>query len=179
MASYLSCAGGPAWSRSSSCLCSFVQDPDGLALASRDGPRGRQFDRRPQAEGSLEGLRDASLERFVGLRLLRDALRHLHPHAQSVLVVLASAEDELVVGLEPLNAEQGVLDLRGENVDPAYDEHVIRAPEDPGDAGAGPAAGAWRPIETGQVAGAVPQNGKRLLGRCGQDQLADLPVRQA
>src|SRR5215216_5896173 len=179
MAPYLSFEDGFEMPPTFLIASSLIHDPDGLALTPWDGLGRRQLDRRGQAEGFLERLRDAGLERFVGLwLLLRDVLGHLHPHAQFVLVVLAGAEDQLVVGLEPLDAEQGVLDLRGEKVHPAYDEHVVRASEDPGDASAGPSAGAPLAGKPGEISGAVPENGERFLSRRGKDQLADLPVRQ-
>jgi hypothetical protein len=70
-----------------------------------------------------------------------------------------------------------VLDLGGEDVDPAYDEHVVGAPGDPRDTGAGPAAGTRLPRDAGQVPGAVSEDRESLLGRGAQDQLALLPVR--
>src|SRR5918911_3259025 len=172
----------PRLSRRDAFVCSgtsfgtrpLVQDANGLALAPRDGAWRHQLDLRGQVEGVFERRKDAGLERCVGSRL-----RRLYPHAQVVLVVRAGAEDDLVVGFEPIDAQQGVLDLGGEDVHPAYDEHVVRAAEDPGDAGRGPAAGARLPGKPGKVPGAVPENGERLLGGRAEDQLADLTVRQS
>src|SRR5918912_278880 len=164
---------------SSGVFCPLIEDSNGLAFAPREGLRGRQLDGHGQVEGVLERFEDAILKCRVGSGFHRDVFRRFYPYAQVVLMVRAGTEHNLVVGFEPVDAEQGVLDLRGENVDPTYDEHIVRAADDPRDAGTGPSTGAWLPGESGKVPGAVPENRERLLCRCGQDQLTDLPIRQA
>ncbi len=75
-----------------------------------------------------------------------------------------------------LDAQQGLLDLRREDVDAADDQHVVGAAGDAAHARRGTAAGAGLAPEPGDVAGAVAEHRHRLAGQRGDHQLARLAV---
>ena len=71
--------------------------------------------------------------------------------------------------------EDELLDLRGENIHAAHDHHVVAAPSDFFHAPHGARRAGQQARE---VARAVTHDGERLLGQAGEDQFADLPIRQ-
>ena len=75
---------------------------------------------------------------------------------------------------ELLDAEHDLLDLRGEQVHAAQDDHVVVAPGDLLDAAHARSRGAGQ--QPGEVAGAVPDDREGLLGERGEDELAHLAV---
>ena len=87
-------------------------------------------------------------------------------------------DDDLVVGLHALDLQQHRLDLRGEDVDAADDQHVVGAAGDLLHADQRAAAGARSRGAGGDVARAVADDRQRLLGERREDQLAPLPVGQ-
>ena len=117
---------------------------------------------------------DVLLDLFDGTDLVgEEGLAHLHVDVQGIRVVLA-AHDDLIVGgqVAAADLQQHFLDLRGEDVHAADDEHIVGAAHGLGHADVGPAAGTGGPIQHADVAGAVAQQGEGLLGDGGEDQLA-------
>ena len=90
--------------------------------------------------------------------------------------MLVPLDDELVVRLDAVEAEQHALDLAREDVDAADDEHVVGAAEDARHARERPPAHARLPRERREVAGAVAQQRERLLRERREHELADLAV---
>ena len=84
-------------------------------------------------------------------------------------------EHELVVAAQLVVAQQHLLDLGGEDVHAADDQHVVAAPGDLVDA---PHRAAGAGQQAGEVAGAVADHRHRLLGERGEHQLAAFAVGQ-
>ena len=72
-----------------------------------------------------------------------------------------------------------MLDLRGEHVDPADDEHVIRAAHHAAHAHMGAAAGAGLVGEGAQVMGAITDEGHAVLGERGEGEVTLFAIGQA
>ena len=62
--------------------------------------------------------------------------------------------------------------MRGKQIDPAYDKHVVGSADNPAHSRAGSPAGAGAAIKHGEVSGAVAKQRERFLGQGGKDQLS-------
>jgi len=82
-----------------------------------------------------------------------------------------AVDDELVVGRQLVDGEQGPLDLGGIEVDALDDEHVIRTPLDARHSRRGAAAAARLEAQGRDVAGTVTNERHRPLGQRGEDEL--------
>ena len=112
----------------------------------------------------------ATAARSAGLVARRQLAQHLH------LVERALARDhQLVLPRQLAVLEHQLLDLRGEDVDAADDQHVVAAADDLAHAAHAARGGRQQPR---QVARAVADHRQRLLGQRGEDQLAFLAVGQ-
>src|SRR6266545_4045297 len=138
--------------------------------------RGDELDRHPDAGDGVDLAVDpvAQLDHLAHL-VSEVAGPDLDLHDR--LVERAGARDlDEVMGRRPLDAQERLLDLRREDVHPADDEHVVRAPDDAAHADAGAAAGAGPPVERGEVARPVAEHRQRLLRERREDELARLAV---
>ena len=133
--------------------------------------------RRPRTDCSLSATE--ALERHhVGHDVREDVLVDLEADLEVVEVLLAVDDDE-VVRAHALDLEEHVLDLAGEHVDAADDEHVVGALAHLAHARQRAPALAARRVERRQVVGAVAQEREGLLGERRDDELALLAVRRA
>ena len=119
---------------------------------------------------------DADVALDVMMQLVRDGvairvahfLAELDAHRERVQVPLL-AEDQQVVGRQRRHPADQLLDLRGEHVHAADDEHVVGAAGDLVDAAHRARSRRQQP---GEVARAVADHRQRLLGERGEHQLA-------
>jgi hypothetical protein len=78
-----------------------------------------------------------------------------------------------IVRGKPRLGREHRLDLRGKEVDPADDQHVVAPPLDPLDP---PHRAAFAGEEAGEIAGPVAEERHRFAGRRGENRFALLPV---
>ena len=83
---------------------------------------------------------------------------------------------DLIIGGHLGNLHDLLLDLRGEDIDSADDQHVIGPAEDTRQAAMGPAARARLRMKKRPITRAVPQNRRRPPHEIRQNNLALLPV---
>ena len=148
-----------------------------LALAALDGVGRLQLHLGGDAEHALELGGELLFELVHGGRRVEDAgeelLTDLHLHLQRVEVVDA-VHDEHITRCELGHRQHDALHLRGEHVDTADDEHIIRAPLDAPHAHTRAAAVAGARQQRAEVARAVAQHGHALLRERREHQLARL-----
>ena len=106
-----------------------------------------------------------------------EVLGRLRAHLELVHRPLA-ADHELVVVGELRDPREHVLDLGGEDVDAANDQHVVRPAQDRAHAEERPAAAARLRREAREIARPVADERHRLLGEGGEDEHAHLALAQ-
>ena len=91
-------------------------------------------------------------------------LTHLYVDIQCIRVIFP-ANDDLIIGCDVLAADlqEHLFNLRGEDVDAADDEHVVRAAHRLSHSDMGSSAGAGRTVQNTDVTGPVTEQGKGLF----------------
>ena len=80
---------------------------------------------------------------------------------------------DLEMRRKPLNLHQNFLDLGGEYIDPAQDDHIVTAPGYLFHPPHGPRRAGH---QAGQVAGAIADDWKRLFAERGKHQLSQFAI---
>src|SRR5680860_719734 len=112
----------------------------------------------------------------AALRTTLPALR-LHDLSAPPLIELSCAiENDLERRLDAFYFHQHFFDLRGEDVHPPHNDHVVGSGIHFCVAGKGPAARAGPEGHAGEVAGAIAEYGHRLFGERGEDEFAFLAL---
>ena len=148
----------------------------GLAFAAGQAVALHQFHTRRHQDLVTQPLGDGFLQALQAAHVFHEVfVANLHLHAHNVADAVVLQQDAVIL---PHFGEghDDLLDLHGIDIDTLDDEHVVRAAQDAVDAAVMTAAGTFPGQETGQVAGAVTQDGHALTAQAGHDQFADLAV---
>ena len=107
----------------------------------------------------------------------KNGLRHLDENSQFVNCGFP-VENYLIMRLRAFNLEQHGFNLRGENGNPPYLDHVISPAHDLVHPDKSPSAGAGFGDEARQVPRPEPDNRKRFFRKCRNNQFTCFAVRQ-
>jgi hypothetical protein len=152
-------------------------DPLGLADEALDAARLDQIDMGADAGDRVDLAADALAECLHAVHAVGEELG-ADLDLDVDLVERAGAGDlDEVVRRGALDPQQRLLDLGGEDVDAADDQHVVGAPGDAAHACRASPAGTGLAVEAGDVAGAIADQRHRLAGERGDHQLAGLAFR--
>ena len=149
-----------------------IDDAFGFAFASLDGSELDEADGGVDADGVFYGCRQFPLEGLEGADLVgKNFGGDFNLHLE-LIEALVARKDNLVVGEGAAGAEQCRLDLRGEDVNAADDNHVVAAAGDAMDSAEGPAAGTGAGDQACDVARAVADHRHGLFAEGGEDEFA-------
>src|SRR5450830_1638343 len=154
-----------------------VHDALGLALAALDRPwldkLDADLDRKRRGDGACHrALKCLEFPDLVELQVRADLDLDLHRVHRTALV-----EHDLIVGRDPRDAYQYLLDLARVDVDAPDDEHVVGPAGDPLHATERPPARALARDDAADVARPVSDDRDALLGERREHDLALLPIR--
>ena len=142
-----------------------VNDPLRFPFAPRDRFRLNQLHGCGNAQNAGDLLADHLLQTFQTLDLVREhLLGKLHPDLQGVHGA-GPVDNQLVMRLGLPDFQKNALHLRGEDIHPANDQHIIGPSADLGHSQVGPAAGTGPAGQRGNIPRPVAHHRQRLLGK--------------
>lgn len=143
-----------------------------FAFAALDGVAFHEADCHADAHNVFDGVDEFFLKFFEGTDFVAKNLRrNLHLNL-NLIKALGSGKKDLVVGQCAFRSHKRRFDLRRENINSAYDKHIIAPAANAADAPNGSAAGTGLRIQRSDIMRSIPDYGHGVFAEGCEDQFA-------